>query len=602
MESTFTINLAAGSDTLHPNSKGRAEVTYTVTNNTKHLARARAQIVPKDGAKDEWFDTDGSPERDLRAGESQQFKVLVAIPPDTPARTFGFRIDACNVANPQEDFCEGETIGVQWQPAAAPAKTPLPNWVIPTVLAAAVLLVVVATIAWISASLGAAKSVPDGLVGKPQDDVTKVLDGLKIQYEVADGFDPDQAKGLVLSSVPSQGDSITKNTKLKLQVNNWVEIPDNIIGHPLSVARERLGPLKIVAIEVYEELQPFGAVVNVGAAPRARIAVGDSLELAVNQLSLVCHEENRPNLGEPYCVAFNNDGTRLAVPEISGSIQLWNVTSTGKLEVLKLLSLGDEMAYTVSFSPDGKQLAASGHPIRFWDLTAGKEIDRVTLPDMEAGVVMGTIFRPGDHGVQLATALGQSKSVRLWTRAGKVTTVRDFPVSDFAWSMCFSSDGKLLALGNHAHAGYPLPTTSIWEVDNRESEPRQIAVGMNGGQSLAFSPDNAELAICSRELIQVWDIMAHRLKIPLIADGGSEAVAYSPDGRWLAASSNSANVYLWRRNIQAAAPDVTLHFPDGNRIRAVAFSPDGRWLAAVGKDSMKIWQVGSTNTAATRSP
>lgn len=142
MQKTFSVNVAAELRTLRLNNGCSGEISCTVTNGKTHPARARISVVPKDGAQEEWFHLPEHAEGDLSGGESQQFKVLVAIPQDIPAGTFSFRIDVCNVADSQEDFTEGDAVILEWTPREA---TPVarPWWLIPVAVAVPILVLTV---------------------------------------------------------------------------------------------------------------------------------------------------------------------------------------------------------------------------------------------------------------------------------------------------------------------------------------------------------------------------------------------------------------------------------------------------------------------------
>lgn len=66
------------------------------------------------------------------------------------------------------------------------------------------------------------------------------------------------------------------------------------------------------------------------------------------------------------------------------------------------------------------------------------------------------------------------------------------------------------------------------------------------------------------------------------------AVAFSPDGRTLAAGNADGNVRLWRVSGARAVPSgEPLTGPKG-WVNGVAFAPDGRSLAAASSDG-RVW-------------
>jgi WD40 repeat protein len=74
---------------------------------------------------------------------------------------------------------------------------------------------------------------------------------------------------------------------------------------------------------------------------------------------------------------------------------------------------------------------------------------------------------------------------------------------------------------------------------------------------------------------------------------GINAVALSPDGRWIAAGSRlGAEIKVWDR----ATGWLVAHLPDSTAEAVnpcVAFSPDGQWLVAGSQGAYRFWHTGS---------
>jgi WD40 repeat protein len=87
--------------------------------------------------------------------------------------------------------------------------------------------------------------------------------------------------------------------------------------------------------------------------------------------------------------------------------------------------------------------------------------------------------------------------------------------------------------------------------------------------------------------------MHARAAAPVVLRGHEaevHAVAFSPDGHWLATGSWDHTVRLWDTHARAAAPVVLRGHESA--VTAVAFSPDGRWLATGSNDStVRLWRL-----------
>jgi WD40 repeat protein len=109
---------------------------------------------------------------------------------------------------------------------------------------------------------------------------------------------------------------------------------------------------------------------------------------------------------------------------------------------------------------------------------------------------------------------------------------------------------------------------------------------------LAHSPDGRWLASIGtlRGQGRLWDLESRRgdREIESLSHGRNP-VAFSPDGRLLAAAGTDGVVRL--SNL-ATGTELRRVGGPGDRLTGVAFSPDGRLLAASGTDAdIRLWVV-----------
>jgi WD40 repeat protein/serine/threonine protein kinase len=157
-----------------------------------------------------------------------------------------------------------------------------------------------------------------------------------------------------------------------------------------------------------------------GSAPvrEAKLVVDEATEILFTQDGrqiLVAHEshmvracdtatgemvlEFRPHQAVVAGLALDEDGVRLATTSADGTIGLWQLATRRKLGSYGKGSLGYE---SVSFSPDGKRLAAfsrDGQQVKLWDIASGREVARFKYPD-----VLTVRFAADDRTLVIATA------------------------------------------------------------------------------------------------------------------------------------------------------------------------------------------------------
>jgi WD40 repeat protein/DNA-binding SARP family transcriptional activator len=150
-------------------------------------------------------------------------------------------------------------------------------------------------------------------------------------------------------------------------------------------------------------------------------------------------------------------------------------------------------------------------------------------------------------------------------------------------------------LNDNAEARGSLLRQAIYRQHVRGILPRHTDVL----RDVAFSPDGRTLAAASDDnTVILWDVRGRRLEATLSGHTGPvSAVAFSPNGRTLASAGEDGMVILW--DARGRWRDATL-FGHTRPVSALAFSPNGRTLASAGEDGMVIlWDARGRRREAT---
>ncbi|MFI1936110.1 DNA-binding protein [Streptomyces purpureus] len=163
-----------------------------------------------------------------------------------------------------------------------------------------------------------------------------------------------------------------------------------------------------------------------------------------------------------------------------------------------------------------------------------------------------------------------------------------------------------LALGPGGRRLYATRTSDgerieVWDV-RRKARVRQL-VGSQGditsmgqeGRAAAVRPDGRLLVAAARwgPLAWVNDPDTRRATHPLLTQDLTTTIAFSPDGKRLAAGDIQGNVTLWDGEVARRIAEFTPSGAEGaSPVRALAFSPDGTLLAA-GDDlgGLRLWEA-----------
>jgi eukaryotic-like serine/threonine-protein kinase len=139
-----------------------------------------------------------------------------------------------------------------------------------------------------------------------------------------------------------------------------------------------------------------------------------------------------------------------------------------------------------------------------------------------------------------SSADGMTGGVRVWKIDGPTPTVHvDEPGGMHLLALAFHDDGRRLAIGR-------IDGISVYDLTARAS-PKRMKIGQMPS-SLAFNPRDGRLAAACRHSIRLFDVDTGpelpSLRLPKI-DSWSYGLAWHPDGRLLAATSEDKKIHLW---------------------------------------------------------
>jgi RNA polymerase sigma factor (sigma-70 family) len=346
----------------------------------------------------------------------------------------------------------------------------------------------------------------------------------------------------------------------------------------------------------------------------------------IRRFSVPTQKDRRPT--GLVMAAFPPDGKTLLAVGLDSFTCCWDL-ATGK-ETLRLDVGGPVRA--AALSPNGKTLAVLAlSSIRLFDLPGGKErtptgghrnavLFTLLTPDGQTAVtaeagesdILGWDTAPGRERYRLFLSgrllldlqLAQdgrtlyapyfdpsdstSRGILVWDLVAS-TPIRRLPLHPLFKSspLCcaLSPDGKTLALaGRFGRA--------VYLMDSADGKKRRWIQAPEPGVSyLAFGPDSRSLVVvCYDGSVHTWDAARGGRLAQLPAWGyplrrgqpaltGRDAVALSPDGKWLARVTPEGSPALMERATGNLAP---LPNTPGRGVSHFAFSPDSRTLAWCG--------------------
>jgi RNA polymerase sigma factor (sigma-70 family) len=290
--------------------------------------------------------------------------------------------------------------------------------------------------------------------------------------------------------------------------------------------------------------------------------------------------------GSIQCFAFSPDGQSLASGESGGLVRLWEVRTGRELRRWQACS---RKVSAVAFSPSGAMLATAGfweHAIRHWDVATGKEID--PLPGHTACVDW---LRFAKGGKALLSGGFDGKVMEWDPRTGQQRTqIVSGPLSaeeasdGSAITSALSASRQLLARANKFTGDH---TIRLWDMASGK-QVHKLGGHIEPIVWFRFSPDDRLLASAAYDGTRVWDTATGK---ELYLLPGNAGVAFSPDGKFLAAAGQNDRTV---RLVEAATGKEARRWQcEQEEIWQVLFSPDGKFLFCSGASGsgITVWAV-----------
>jgi len=237
-------------------------------------------------------------------------------------------------------------------------------------------------------------------------------------------------------------------------------------------------------------------------------------------------------------LAWSPGGDMVAAGAIDGSVTVFDAEDGKIRHVVRALTFG---LTTLAWRPGTSEFATGGHDgnIRLWNAVTGSELGR-----LEAGDSWVERVAWQADGKVLATAAG--RSLRLWDNAGR-------PL--------------------RSHSDHPSTIADIKWIPGKD----EVSAAVYGGL-ICWRPD------------QDKPVRKFEYK------GSVLAIAFSPDGRFIAAGNQDSTVHLWSTE---TGKDLCMS-GYSTKVRELSWDANSRFLATGGGPSVAVWDFSGKGPAGSK--
>lgn len=287
--------------------------------------------------------------------------------------------------------------------------------------------------------------------------------------------------------------------------------------------------------------------------------------------------------GGVYSLAFSSDGSTIYSGDAGGWVSAWDRTGTGELR--KLFQV-HSVIWTLEVARDGKRILAAGpHTFVVWDAEAREFWPPRPLLASNHRFALAADERILAH-VENQFIVAFSDMVA----RGRHPTYPAIHFDDIVSYLAFSpADGMLAVADLKGGLHIIQPGASSTRINS--NDPDQLVYYADWRRYLAFSPDGRTLAACSNQSILIWDVpgrgLVRRIKAGRVY---VRQLAFHPGGRLLASGGDTPIVSFW--DVSTGEEVHRFDWGIGGKIVSLAFAPDGMTAAAGGSNrKFMVWDL-----------
>jgi WD40 repeat protein len=229
---------------------------------------------------------------------------------------------------------------------------------------------------------------------------------------------------------------------------------------------------------------------------------------------------------DPINATVDYAGDRLAVVEANGDAEQWDPRTGRRLGLLS----GSGPAVLAAYSPDNSILAVVHKPtvpapltfetklgdvtIDLWNPHTGRLLRQINgppltplIPGVKEFAPLSIAFSANSKLIALAGADDE-----VWdyaTRTNAALAPVAVPDRQFAVSLAFSPNDRMLAVGTAAGAYIFNPSSSSWLPEFRHADPSQYSIENGGAVYVGFTHDSRILLTVGDVALEAWDVGDH---------------------------------------------------------------------------------------------